>query len=107
MDAAATDPLGRMVVTSDGFRRMSRLVIDAAERLCGGRVVFAHEGGYSAHYVPFCGMAVLEELTGVDSGVADPYLAFFASYPQRGLEEWQREAVHAAAEAVSLVPEPR
>lgn len=105
MDAAATDPLGRMVVTSDGFRRISRLVIDAAERLCDGRVVFAHEGGYSAHYVPFCGMAVLEALTGKDSGVADPYLDFFGSYPQRELTEWQSAAVRAAADAIPLVPQ--
>ena len=32
------------------------------------RLVLAHEGGYSEIYVPFCGVAVLEELTGIKSG---------------------------------------
>lgn len=107
MDAAATDPLGRMVVTSDGFRAMSRRMIDAAGRLCGGRIVFAHEGGYSAPYVPFCGMAVLEELVGESSGVDDPYMAFFSAYPQRSLEPWQQEMVSAAARLVDRVPDHR
>ncbi|MCG2624815.1 class II histone deacetylase [Arthrobacter sp. I2-34] len=106
MDAAVTDPLGRMMVTSDGFRRMSRLVIQAAAELSGGRLVFAHEGGYSAHYVPFCGMAVLEELTGVKSAVDDPYLVFFQNYPQRFIEPWQEEAIQQAALLARRVPVP-
>lgn len=104
MDAAATDPLGRMVVTSEGFRGMARRMIDAAAEYSGGRIVFAHEGGYSAAYVPFCGMSVLEELSGVDSGVEDPYMAFFADYPQLHLEPWQAEAIGAAAVNVARVP---
>lgn len=106
-DASATDPLGRMVVTSDGFRAMSRRMIDAASELCAGRIAFIHEGGYSAHYVPFCGMAVLEELTGLESGVEDPYMAFFADYPQLQLEPWQKEAVDMAGELVKNVPDHR
>lgn len=105
MDAAATDPLGRMVVTSEGFRAMSRAMIEAAERFAGGRIVFAHEGGYSAAYVPFCGMAVLEELSGKKSAVDDPYMQFFASYPQLALEPWQAEAVDRAAILVAAVPD--
>lgn len=106
MDAAATDPLGRMVVTSEGFRSMSRAMIDAADRLADGRIVFCHEGGYSAAYVPFCGMAILEELSGKKSAVDDPYMQFFAAYPQRGLEPWQAEAVARAATLVEAVPLP-
>ena len=32
-----------------------------------------HEGGYSDFYVPLCGMAVIEAITDIDSGVKDPY----------------------------------
>lgn len=107
MDAGAVDPLGRMVVTSDGFRMLARGMLDAASTLCDGKIVFAHEGGYSGHYVPFCGIAVLEELTGAASGVDDPYLAFFSAYPQLRLEDWQRDAVDAAAALVDGVPDYR
>jgi acetoin utilization deacetylase AcuC-like enzyme len=104
MDAAATDPLGRMVVTSEGFRTISRKLVDAADELCGGKIVFIQEGGYSGHYVPFCGMAVLEELTGQSSGVEDPYMLFFANYPQLDLEPWQEKEIAEAAKLVSQVP---
>lgn len=106
MDAAATDPLGRMVVTSEGFRAISREMIGAAERLTEGKIVFSHEGGYSATYVPFCGMAVLEELTGIDSGVEDPNWVFFQHYPQIKIEPWQQAAVDEAAKLVANVPTP-
>ena len=41
-------------------------------KLCGGRLVLSHEGGYSPVYVPFCGLAVMEELSGVKTAVNDP-----------------------------------
>ncbi|MNG15215.1 Histone deacetylase-like amidohydrolase [compost metagenome] len=37
-------------------------------------MVFIHEGGYSEAYVPFCGLAVMEQLSGVHTGVVDPLL---------------------------------
>lgn len=46
----------------------------AAAKHCGGKLLFFHEGGYSAYYVPFCGLAVVEELAGVDTKVVDPEL---------------------------------
>lgn len=107
MDAGATDPLGRMVVTSEGFRALAKNMVQAAEKLCDGRIVFSQEGGYSGHYVPFCGLAVLEELTGVKSEVEDPYMAFFASYPQIKIEPWQETEIAAAAKLVDNVPDHR
>ena len=44
-DAAAVDPLGRMLATADTFRQMTRRVMQAAEPLCDGRLVLVHEGG--------------------------------------------------------------
>jgi hypothetical protein len=43
-------------------------------RLCAGRLVLLHEGGYSELVVPFCGLAVLEQLSGIRTGVTDPHL---------------------------------
>ena len=60
----ALDSKGRMAMPS---RYRDRL-LDA----CGGRLVMAHEGGYSEVHVPFCGHAVLEEMSGVDIQAPDP-----------------------------------
>ena len=45
-DAAASDPLGRMSVTTEGFREMTRLVKAFADERCHGRIVGIQEGGY-------------------------------------------------------------
>ena len=71
-DAAAFDPLSRMLATAETFRVMTRQVMQAADRLCDGRLVLVHEGGYSEAYVPFCGHAVMEELSGSAIHVPDP-----------------------------------
>jgi acetoin utilization deacetylase AcuC-like enzyme len=71
-DAAAVDPLGRMLATAATFRAMTKAMMQAADALCGGRLVLVHEGGYSEVYVPFCGHAVLEELSGAPVHAADP-----------------------------------
>eukprot|EP00750_Incisomonas_marina_P003197 INCI12899.1.p1 GENE.INCI12899.1~~INCI12899.1.p1 ORF type:complete len:515 (+),score=76.06 INCI12899.1:316-1860(+) len=60
-DANYLDPLARMMLCSDDYRYMARQLLEEAEVLCNGRIIFAHEGGYSADYVPFCGVAVVEE----------------------------------------------
>ncbi|MFK7744222.1 MAG: class II histone deacetylase [Roseobacter sp.] len=71
-DASAVDPLARMLATADTFRQMTLHVKAAAEKLCGGRLVLVHEGGYSEVYVPFCGHATLEALSGSTTTVEDP-----------------------------------
>jgi acetoin utilization deacetylase AcuC-like enzyme len=65
-DAAASDPLGRMSVTAEGFRAMTRLLREAAEALCTGRLVAVQEGGYSVDHMPFCTLATVEELAGLE-----------------------------------------
>ena len=58
-DGSAFDPLGRMMMHSKGYARLTQKLMAAADNLCDGRLVMAHEGGYSPSYVPFCGLAVL------------------------------------------------
>lgn len=77
-DAAAVDPLGRMLATAATFRAMTAQVMAAARELCGGRLVLVHEGGYSEVYVPFCGHAVLEEMSGSRITAPDPLAETFA-----------------------------
>ena len=97
-DASALDPLGNMVVTSSGYRTMTRLLKEAATRLCGGRLVMSHEGGYSPVYVPYCGLAVLEELAGVTTGVRDPFESGYLGLPAQEATAVQRDVIGAAAE---------
>lgn len=72
-DANHLDPLAQMMVTQAGFRTMSELMIGLAEDTCEGRLVMLQEGGYSAAYVPYCTIAAVEPLLGVDLGVVDLY----------------------------------
>lgn len=71
-DASSADPLGRMCVTADGYRRMTRALIDLSTELSGGRLVAVQEGGYSEIYAPYCTLAIIEELAGVRSGIEEP-----------------------------------
>jgi acetoin utilization deacetylase AcuC-like enzyme len=96
-DASVLDPQGRMMVTSEGYRQLTRLVMGAAAELCDGRLVLCHEGGYSAAYVPFCGLAVVEELAGRRSGTDDPYLPRYSGLVGEDLQPAQAAAIAAAA----------
>jgi acetoin utilization deacetylase AcuC-like enzyme len=92
-DASAADPSGRMMLHSAAFADMTNQMLALADVHCDGRLVAVHEGGYSPHYVPFCGLAVLEALAGRGSGVEDPYLAGYASRPGQDLQPHQRTAI--------------
>lgn len=72
-DAGANDPLGRMLCHQGTFSAMTRRVRDLAADICGGKLMMAHEGGYSEAYVPFCGHAVLQEMSGSAIHAADPF----------------------------------
>ena len=61
-DAAASDPHGRMSMTTEGFRAMACETKLLAEDLCGGRVVAFLEGGYSLDHLPLCNLAIVEAL---------------------------------------------
>jgi acetoin utilization deacetylase AcuC-like enzyme len=100
-DGGFFDPLGRMMAWSETFRAMTAMIKGAAASLCSGRLVLTHEGGYSAAYVPFMGLAVVEELSGYHSGVRDPYWDICAHGGQQDLQPHQ-DALIAAAEL--LVP---
>ena len=99
LDANALDPLARMMVHSDGYRQLTRIMIDVADEVCGGRLVLEHEGGYSSAYVPFCGLAIVEELSGISSGVEDPFLPILEGMAGQELQPHQDAAI-AAAEAL-------
>jgi acetoin utilization deacetylase AcuC-like enzyme len=106
LDASAMDPLGRMLCTSETYRAMAARIVGAADSLCGGRLVATHEGGYSNAYVPFCGLAVIEEFAGIRTPVVDPYLEELMSMGGQEIEPHQAAAIDAAAALVRNVPQP-
>jgi len=102
-DGGAMDPLGRMLATSATYRSMTRSLLAAADELCGGRLVLAHEGGYSTAHVPFCGLAVMEELSGERTEVVDPFLEFFESIGGQALQPHQDALIRAAEAHVEAI----
>ena len=71
-DASGVDPLSRMLCYAETFRALTEQVMQAADDLCDGKLVMAHEGGYSEVHVPFCGHAVLQQMSGSQITAPDP-----------------------------------
>jgi acetoin utilization deacetylase AcuC-like enzyme len=73
---------------------MTRQAKAAAARHASGKLVVIHEGGYSEVCVPFCGLAVIEELSGQRTAVQDPFTDFFGlQQPGARFMALQRELI--------------
>jgi acetoin utilization deacetylase AcuC-like enzyme len=99
LDASWADPNGRMNLTAPCFARLARRLMHVADEVCGGRLALLHEGGYSTFAVAYCGLAILEELTGHRTGV-DGRATVDGDPPGRPLHEHERAAVAAAAQTL-------
>jgi acetoin utilization deacetylase AcuC-like enzyme len=106
LDASAMDPLASMMMTSDGYRQLTHTMLDVARDVCAGRLVACHEGGYSPAYVPYCGLAILEELAGVRSGLADPLLELLAGFGGQDLQPHQEAVIREASKLVDGIRAP-
>jgi len=83
-DANLVDPLGRMSVTTAGYRGMTKLMLDVAAKACSGRLVVCQEGGYAPEYAPYCSASIAETLTGPGNGalpIGEPYGARAETLP--------------------------
>lgn len=101
-DASYADPLSAMMLSSDDFRYMTKRLKDVADDealKCQGRMLFVHEGGYSELYVPFCGVAVMEELLDVDAQdcIEDPFLNEVNVWGGQDLQPHQKEVIDKVA----------
>ena len=99
-DAGAMDPLGAMTVTTVGYAAMAQMLVALADQVCGGKLVMSHEGGYSPVYVPYCGLVVLEAMSGISTGVVDPFIHLIPYSTQAVPRAFQLEPI---VEAVALV----
>ena len=89
-DSSAWDPHARLMLHSAAYRELTRALLGVADRHAGGRLVVIHEGGYAPGYTPFCGLAVLEELSGLSTGVEDPFLPIFRATATRSCSRTRR-----------------
>ncbi len=94
-DAGYFDPMSHMLLLASHFRQFTQRMMAVADELCGGRLMFNHEGGYSDFYVPLCGLAVIEELSGIRTSVRDPY-AGTELVPNQALMPHQQEFIDRA-----------
>jgi acetoin utilization deacetylase AcuC-like enzyme len=102
-DASMIDPLARMQATSETFAEMTARMMRAAERLCGGKLVLVHEGGYSEAYVPFCGHATIATLAGSGIAAPDPMHAIFQfRQPDDAFDTFLRQSIDDMAQRLSL-----
>ncbi len=79
------DPLSRMMVTRDGFRRMMQKMKTIAKTYCNGKLAVFQEGGYSLPYFPLATLGVFEGL--LDTSVPiqtdiEKLLPFTAFHPE-------------------------
>jgi acetoin utilization deacetylase AcuC-like enzyme len=102
-DASALDPLARAMVSSSGFRAMTDRLVELAAELCDGRLVMSHEGGYSPVYVPFCGLAVLESLSGVKTVMEDSFAPIVEGFAGQDLQPHQAEIIEQAAALAAML----
>jgi acetoin utilization deacetylase AcuC-like enzyme len=61
-DAHQADPLGGLAVSTGAYREATRLVVELAERFCGGRLVSVLEGGYDLDALAGSVVVHLDEL---------------------------------------------
>jgi acetoin utilization deacetylase AcuC-like enzyme len=96
VDASVFDPMARLSVTAHGFRGIAERLLALADETCDGRAVFDQEGGYNPVYSPFCTLAIIEAMAGVEDPHPDPFEDFLAP-SLRELEPYQLEAIEAVA----------
>lgn len=93
-DASFADPLARMMLSSKDFAYFASALQRLAEKHCDGRILFAHEGGYSKDYVPFCGLKVIEAISGLETEVPDHYLEEIEAWNFHPLQVHQVRAIN-------------
>jgi len=66
-DAYIVDPMGNMQITESGFAQLTRYVMNAAEKHCGGKLSLVLEGGYNIPGLSSITKLVIEELMDIDN----------------------------------------
>ncbi|MFO1175550.1 MAG: class II histone deacetylase [Paracoccaceae bacterium] len=102
-DASGLDPMGRMLLSSGTYVEMTKVLKQLAADLCGGRLLYVHEGGYSAVHAPFCAHAVIEELCDAPNRIEDPFDALLQGMGGQQLYPHQEAVIGKAARVAAAV----
>jgi acetoin utilization deacetylase AcuC-like enzyme len=102
-DSGGLDPLARMMLSSDAYRSLTGKLMQVAGKICDGRILLTHEGGYSEASVPFAGLAVVETLSGIRTGVIDPFQAVIDNLGQQELQPHQDAVIRGAEQLLNLL----
>ena len=105
LDACAMDPLGRMMVSPDGYGRMARIMLRrrrAPVRRPARRS--RTRAATRAELVPFCGLAIIEALSGIETEVRDTILQLFPAHMgQQELQPHQAALIDPVAPLVDRI----
>lgn len=93
-DGNIFDPLGRMMLSAEGYRYMTKTIKELASKFANGRLVCLHEGGYCPTYVPFCSHAIIEELSAIPTDVKDPFIYAMEGTSYNKLLPHQKENIN-------------
>ena len=98
-DAHERDPLAGMRMTTEGYGRLTSLLLSAADELCAGRIVFVTEGGYDTRALVECIGTVAALASGAEKSAV--------AARQRAQHPWRRhrEAGQACAGCLLAVAE--
>ena len=100
-DGSIFDPLARMMLSTDGYRYMTKVIKKIADKYAKGRLVCLHEGGYCQTYAPFCTHAIIEEISGIYTDVGDPFIYAMEGTSYYELLPHQKERVDSIYDTVS------
>ena len=64
-----------------------------------------HEGGYSEAYVPWCGLAVIEEMSVVKTEANDPFMDWIGTIGGHELKPAEIDILDRASELIREIPE--
>jgi acetoin utilization deacetylase AcuC-like enzyme len=71
-DGGTVDPLGRNVLTKDGFETLGQRARELAAAVSDGRLALIQEGGYQISHLAYATLGVLEGVLDQSTGIQDP-----------------------------------
>lgn len=85
-DTHWSDPLGSLLLTSQGYGSLIERLVDWADQKCQGRIALFLEGGYNLSAAETCTLSVVAALLG--DRVPESYKKLIDSSPQRESQAW-------------------
>jgi len=89
-DAHWSDPLTSMGLSTAGYYAFSKKLVDLAQEVCFGKIVFVLEGGYDSRNVANGVRAVIAAMTGMESPAVADLSQFREPDITRRIEEFRR-----------------